>query len=236
MDVDYEVVASINDAIRITGFSLPSNIDSFPSDVKAYIYLRFISAAINKLRGDYGTGVFTAEKQYCYPLLDADMNVGASFPYWNGGLTRFWCGARIAVLSVGAARYCRSQFREYWEQLTIPNNTPMSEPSNIGELLPDIQAYIRLRIAAHGLNGSTGGGMYFPAFWIDISSNTDMNSIMNYHPEQFETMIRNISCKFFEVVTEEKSLINIGLNSEAKAAAAASANELLWKKLIGIVV
>ena len=235
MEPDFYRTTSLNDAINKTGLSLPSNINQFPSDVKAYIYLRIITAAINS---DNGTDMFTAEKARCYPFDNYEVQYGASFPYWNFGTTHFYCGSRIGLKSYAAAEYCINNFGEYWQQLVASSNVSMSLPSNIESLLPDVQAYIRLRISAASINGANGGGTYFPCFYISSGKPEDIVGIRKTSggEAEYQNRIRVANFSFGSVIESSVSLTNLGLRGNASAETSANNNLQLWKQLVGVVL
>ena len=235
MEPDFYRTTSLNDAINKTGLSLPSNINQFPSDVKAYIYLRIITAAINS---DNGTDMFTAEKARCYPFDNYAVQYGASFPYWNFGTTHFYCGSRIGLKSYAAAEYCINNFREYWQQLVASSHVPMSLPSNIESLLPDVQAYIRLRISAASINGANGGGTYFPCFYISSGKPKDIVGIRKTSggEAEYQNRIRVANFSFGSVIESSVSLTNLGLRGNASTKTSTNNNLQLWKQLVGVVL
>lgn len=235
MEQDFYKTTSLNDAINKTGLSLPSNINQFPSDVKAYIYLRIITAAINS---DNGTDMFTAEKARCYPFGNYTYQCAVSFPYWNSGTTHFYCGSRIGLKSDVAAEYCINNFREYWQQLVASSNVSMSLPSNIESLLPDVQAYIRLRISAASINGANGGGTYFPCFRISSGEPEDIVGIRKKSggEAKYQNRIRVANFSFCSVIKRSDSLTNLGLLGNASAETSANNNFELWKQLVGVVL
>ncbi len=234
-------VSTLQQAVDYTGLTLPSNIDSFPLDVQAYIKLRIITAAFND---DNGLDMFTAEKYGTYPFPGGDYFVGgSSFPYWNYGNTPFYCGARIGIqpkTDIGwrnLAR-CAERFSDLWNQLRTANSVSMSLPSNISSLLPDVQAYIRLRISAASLNSENGGGIFFPCFSISSGLPEDIIGIRKKTGGEtiYQNRIRVANWGFMGVIESTCSLRNLGLKTEALAKTSANNNEQLWKQLVGIIV
>ena len=245
-DLDFYRPLTLQQAIDRTGLTLPSNFNSFPSDVQAYIKLRIISAAINN---DNGTAMFTAEKHSVWPMLGGGVNFGSSFPYWNYGTTHYYCGSRIGLRGYARAKYCADTFGDYWSELIEENNTSMSLPSNIDSLMPDVQAYIRLRISAKNLNGANGGGTYFPCFLLSSGIPDDIVGIRQRSGGEtaYLNRIQNCNWSFLSVIESDCSLTNIGLqrenlvyyedyeDDEVVKGGSAIENLTLWKKLVGVV-
>lgn len=232
-------VLTLQQAVDSTGLTLPSNIDNFPLDVQAYIKLRIITAAFND---DNGLDMFTAEKYGAYPGPTFDVG-GCSFPYWNYGNTPFYCGARIGLqpktdIEWRNLQRCGARFSDLWTQLWTANNVSMALPSNISDLLPDVQAYIRLRISATSLNSANGGGVFFPCFSISSGQPEDIVGIRKKTggEEIYQNRIRVANWAFMGVIESAYSLRNLGLKTEALANTSASNNEQLWKQLVGIVI
>lgn len=234
-------VETLQQAIGYIGLALPDNIGNFPSDVQAYIKLRIITAAFND---DKGLDMFTAEKDVAYPIFGGDYyDVGHSFPYWNCGNTPFYCGSRIGLQRKSDIGWinielCAERFRDLWTQLHTANNVSMSLPSNISSLLPDVQAYIRLRIHAASLNNANGGGVYFPYFSISSGTPEDIIGIRRKTNGEtiYQNRIRVANFAFKGVINSACSLRNLGLKTAALANTSASNYEQLWKQLVGIII
>ncbi len=210
-------VTSLQDAIRYTGVSLPYNYNSFPADVRAYIALRIINSAIDQEEVDS----ITIENGACYPLFNESGKLCrfGEFSTYPGGefLLTFYCASKIYLKTLEGAKYCASNFKDYWLQLVTENSIEMSLPSNIESLLPDVQTYIRLRIASRNLNGG-GGGNFFP--FIDFKHDS---------PQVTKWAFLNVPNTFGYM-----SLTNLGLRTKELAQTSANTQESLWKQFAGI--